>query len=204
MKQQIKIGNKIIAEDQPLFIFAEIGVTCNYNIKLTKDLIDVVHRSGADAVKLIFWFPEEIMSDKTITYTYETLKGKVTENMFEMLNNLRFNFDEWQIIKSYADKKGVVLFSTVNSPSGIKYAQKLGLEAYKLSSWDYNYFPLWKKIATLEKPLIIDTGPVNTLEVAKVMHILNEVNNNQTVLVHCPHADKPYEINMKSIPYLRK
>ena len=69
MKQQIKIGNKIIAEDQPLFICAEIGVTCNYNIKLTKDLIDVVHRSGADAVKLIFWFPEEIMSDKTITYT---------------------------------------------------------------------------------------------------------------------------------------
>jgi len=28
-------------------------------------------------------------------------------------------------------------------------AEKLGLEAYKLSSWDYNYLPLWRRIARL-------------------------------------------------------
>ena len=99
MKKEIKLGGKILSEDQPLFITAEIGVTCNYDMHITKELIDVTKSSGADAVKLIFWFPEEIMSDKTINYTYDTVNGKVSENMFEMLNGLSFSLDEWHEIK---------------------------------------------------------------------------------------------------------
>ena len=203
MKKEIKVGGKILGENQPLFITAEIGVTCNYDINITKELIDVTKSSGADAVKLIFWFPEEIMSDKTINYTYDTVNGKVSENMFDMLNDLRFTLDEWHKIKEYADKKGIILFSTVNSPSGIEYAEKIKLDAYKLSSWDFNYIPLWEKISKLNKPMLIDTGPVNTLEVAKVIKLMIDAENEQSLLVHCFHTNIHSEMNMNSIPYMR-
>jgi sialic acid synthase SpsE len=202
-EKKIKIGNKVLGEKQPLFITAEIGITCNYDMNITKELIDVTKEAGADAIKLIFWFPEEIMSDKTISYSYETTKGKVSENMFEMLNKLRFTLDEWYEIKEYADKQGIIIFSTVNSPSGIEYAEAIDLDAYKLSSWDYNYFPLWKQISKLNKPMIIDTGPVNTLEVAKVMQLMKDAENNQSILVHCFHTDDHGEMNMRAIPYMR-
>ncbi len=203
MRSEIEIRNKTIGEGRRLFIIAEIGVTCNYDIKITKDLIDVVHDTDADAVKFIFWFPEEIMSDKTITYNYETVHGTKSENMYDMLSQLRFTLDEWREIKEYADKKDVVLFSTVNSPSGIDYTEAIGLEAYKLSSWDYNYFPLWRKIASLGKPMLIDTGPVNTLEVAKVIQLMKEAGNDQSVLVHCLHTSNHAEMNMRTIPYMK-
>ena len=203
MRTEIQIRNRTIGEGYPLFIIAEIGVTCNYDMKITKDLIDVVHSSGADAVKFIFWFPEEIMSDKTIAYTYETVQGTKSENMYEMLNKLRFTLDEWYEVKEYADKKDVVMLSTVNSPSGIEYAEAVGLEAYKLSSWDYNCFSLWRKIASLGKPMLIDTGPVNTLEVAKVMQLMKDAGNGQSVLVHCLHTSNHAEMNMQTIPYMR-
>lgn len=204
MKKEIQIGGKTIGAAHPLFIIAETGITCNYDMKITKELIDVVQESGADAIKFIFWFPEEIMSDKTITYTYETVHGSKTENMFEMLNQLRFTLEEWREVKAYADRKGVIMLSTVNSPSGIEYAEALGLQAYKLSSWDYNYFPLWREIAALGKPLLVDTGPVNTLEVAKVMQLLLEAGNEQSIFLHCFHTDHYGEMNMRSIPYLRR
>jgi len=203
VNKEIKIGNKLIGDEHPLFITAEIGVTCNYDMEITKELIDVTKDAGADAVKLIFWFPEEIMSDKTISYDYDTTKGKVSENMFEMLDELRFSLDEWQEIKEYADKKGIILFSTVNSPSGIEYAEKIGLDAYKLSSWDFNYIPLWEKISKLKKPMIIDTGPVNTMEVAKVIKLMNDAENDKSLLVHCFHTNNHSEMNMNSIPYMR-
>ncbi len=203
MRGDIKIGSRTIGEEHPLFIIAEIGVTCNYDMKITKDLIDVVHNAGADAVKFIFWFPEEIMGDKTITYSYETTSGETNENMFEMLNELRFTLDEWYEVKEYADKKDVVIFSTVNSPSGIEYAEAIGLDAYKLSSWDFNYFPLWRRIAAFGKPMLIDTGPVNTLEVAKVMQLMKEAGNSQSVLVHCLHTNNYSEMNMRTIPYMK-
>lgn len=203
MIQEIQIGNKFIGEAQPLFIIAEIGVTCNYDIKITKELIDVVDYADADAVKLIFWFPEEIMADKSVTYTYQTHTGPQTENLYEMLNKLRFTLEEWREIKDYADRHDTIMFATVNSPSGIDYAQALGLEAIKVSSWDYNYLPLWRQLAVLGKPLFIDTGPATQSEIAKVMQIVHDTGNPPTVLLHCTHTDQNPEINLRSIPYLK-
>ncbi|MFB6357023.1 MAG: N-acetylneuraminate synthase family protein [bacterium] len=203
MIEEIEIKSRRIGPNQPLFIIAECGVTCNYELDIAKQLIDVVKDCGGDAIKFIFWFPEEIMSDKSIDYSYETKQGTKTENMYEMLNDLRFTLDEWKEIKSYADKKDVIMFSTVNSPGGIKYAEELGLEAYKLSSWDYNYHPLWREIASKGKPVLIDTGPVTTLEVSKVMNLLEEAGNNQHALLHCFHTEEPSEMNMRAIPYMK-
>jgi len=204
MQSEIKIRNRTIGEGNPLFIVAECGVTCNYDMKIVKELIDVVQESGADAIKFIFWFPEEIMSDKTITYEYDTVNGRKSENMFEMLDKLRFSIEQWQEIKVYADEKNVILFSTVNSPSGIIYAEKLGLEAYKLSSWDTNYEQLLRKIAEIGKPMILDTGPINALELAKYMQIIKDAGNEQSIVVHCFHTEIPMEMNMRSIPYIKK
>ena len=203
MRQEIRIGSRWIGERHPAFIMAECGVTCNYDVAITKQLIDVVRESGADAIKLIFWFPDEIMSDRTIEYRYDTVEGPRSENMYEMLCKLRFTLEQWREIKAYADARGVILFSTVNSPSGIAWAETLKLDAYKLSSWDYNDVPLWRKIAALGKPMLIDTGPVNTLDVAKALELLHEAGNDQCVLVHCTHAARPDEHHLRAIPYMR-
>tara|TARA_Y100000591_G_C21818453_1_gene692147 strand:+ start:489 stop:1547 length:1059 start_codon:yes stop_codon:yes gene_type:complete len=202
--KDIKIGKKLIGKNQPLFITSEIGVTCNYDIEITKSLIDVTKAAGADAVKLIFWFPEEIFSDKTMTYTYETINGPVTENLFNMVDKLKFSLDQWHQIKEHADKNDIILFSTVNSPSGIEYAQEIGLEAFKISSWDYNYLDLWERLAKLNKPMIIDTGPVDVLGIAKVLNIMKKSKNLQSILVHCFHTDNYKKMNMNSIPFMEK
>ena len=100
MRQEVRIRDRVIGQGRPLFILAECGVTCNYDLQITKELIDAVKASGADAIKLIFWFPDEIMSDKTISYAYDTLSGKKSENMFEMLSKLVFTLDQWREIKA--------------------------------------------------------------------------------------------------------
>ena len=117
MKKEIRIRDKIIGQNRPLFIVAECGVTCNYDMNIAKKLVEVVGETGADAIKFIFWFPEEIMSDRTVEYSYETVNGTVTENMFDMLDKLRFTLDEWRELKGYANEKGVIMFSTVGSTS---------------------------------------------------------------------------------------
>jgi N,N'-diacetyllegionaminate synthase len=203
MRSELRIGSRRVGEGHPVFLMAEVGVTCNYDMRMARELIDATREAGADAAKFIFWFPDEIMADRTLVYEYETTSGRRAENMYEMLCRLRFSFEQWQELKAHADRRGVVLFSTVNSPSGVEWAEKLGLEAYKLSSWDFNYTPLWRRIAALGKPMLIDTGPVDTLDVAKVMRLMREAGNDQAALIHCVHTEKPAEINMRTIPYMR-
>jgi sialic acid synthase SpsE len=144
------------------------------------------------------------MSEKSVIYTYETKYGTKSENMFEMLDKMRFSLDQWKEIKDYADDRRVILFSTVNSPSGIEFAEAIGLEAYKLSSWDFNYIPLWEKIAAIGKPMLIDTGPVNSAEVAKVLQLMKDAGNDQSILIHCFHTKDYAQMNMRAMPFMKK
>lgn len=48
---KVKIGGKLIAEEEPCFIVAEAGVNHNGSVELAKKLIDAAKDAGADAVK---------------------------------------------------------------------------------------------------------------------------------------------------------
>ncbi|MEM1165585.1 MAG: N-acetylneuraminate synthase family protein [Planctomycetota bacterium] len=204
MKQSFAIGDRRVGVGEPALICAEMGVTCNYDMSLSKELIDVTAEAGADAAKFIFWFPDEMMSDRTISYTYQTTTGTVTENMYEMVQQLRFTLDEWRELKAYADERGVLIFSTVCTPSGVTWAEALGLEAYKISSWDYHYPGLWKAIASKGKPVLVDTGPVTLAELAQHVDLLSAHGCDEVCLIHNVHSDDPVEINMRSVAFMER
>src|ERR1700693_3667378 len=47
----VKVGNRLVGEDSPCFIIAEIGINHNGDIDLAKRLISVAVAAGCDAVK---------------------------------------------------------------------------------------------------------------------------------------------------------
>ena len=204
MNKTITIDDRTISDASELFITAEIGVTCNHELDTSKKLIDVVAESGADAAKFIIRFPEEIFSKSHVEYEYETASGVEKGNLVEIFEELRFTFDEWNEIKNYADEKGVITFATASTPSAVQWADELGFGAFKISSWDVNNIPLLEQVAQLNKPLLIDTGPAQKHELARVLHIMEEAGNEEALLVHCYHTDDVSQMNMKAIPYMRE
>ena len=62
-------------QDGNVFIIAEVGNQFNGDVETARKLIDAAKDAGADAVKFIFWFPDEIMADKAQMYSYETAEG---------------------------------------------------------------------------------------------------------------------------------
>src|SRR3989344_5352731 len=107
MQQVIDISGRKLGGRHPVFITAECGATCIYDMDITKQLIDVVKKSGADAIKFMFTFPDEFMSDKSVEDTYGTVEGQKTENMYTMFQREHFSLDQWLEIKAYAEEKGV-------------------------------------------------------------------------------------------------
>ena len=51
MKKRIKIEDKFIGNDEPVFIIAEAGSNHNQDKEQAKKLIDIAADSGADAIK---------------------------------------------------------------------------------------------------------------------------------------------------------
>src|SRR3569833_2210210 len=74
----VKIGNKIVGDDQPCYIIAEIGINHNGDIDLAKRLISVAVAAGCDAVK----FQKRTVD---VVYTADEL-AKPRENPFGTTN----------------------------------------------------------------------------------------------------------------------
>ena len=74
----IKIGDRLIGNDEPNFIVAEIGINHNGKIDIALALIDVAVEAGCDAVK----FQKR---DVNVVYTPEEL-ARPRENPFGPTN----------------------------------------------------------------------------------------------------------------------
>ena len=191
-----------IGKNHPIFIAAEIGVTCNYEMDRAKALVDLAKTSGADAVKLAFHFAEDLLSDKTVTFQYPTVKGDREENMFDMFNYLTFSFEEWEELKSYCDSQNLLMFcSLAGGTKGIEWAEKLNLPMHKVGAWDLLDLNQFRRLAQSNIPLIIDVGTVHESEMAQFMETLKDT---PTVLLHEYHSPNYNEMNIKSIPYIEE
>ena len=83
-QNEINIENKIIGNNQPCYIIAEIGVNHNGDLILAKKLIDAAIESGVDAVKFQKRTIDLVYSEKE--YVEGQKKGK---EQIEYLDRIR-------------------------------------------------------------------------------------------------------------------
>lgn len=205
MIKDIKIGNRIIGLSQPVFISAEVGITCNGDAETAKKLIDAAKGAGVDAVKFQIINPDDKYSDKSLTQTYKIYGGEVvTANIYELTKKSVMSHEQWTEIKKYADERNVIMFATTDHLEGIDLMEKLNMPAYKIATWDTNFYPFVKKIAKLQKPTIVDLGASNIIEAAQVIDIFKTENNDRLIFVHCYHTNDYNEMNLRTIVYLRE
>ena len=204
MNKEIQILDKVVNQNS-LFVIAEAGNQFNGNKQTALDLVDASADAGADAVKFIFWFPDEILADKELLYTYETVSGLKTEPMYDLLDRIRLSMTDWQDVMLRCSKRNILMMATINSPSGVDFAMCDGLDlpAIKLSTWDWNFMDLWKWVANSGKPTFVDTGAVTVQEIQRNIRYFRKARNSNLVLLHCFHTKDPMQMNMNSIPYLR-
>ena len=137
----IKVGNRLISHDQPVFITAEIGINHNGDLALAKQLINAAVTAGCDAVKFqkrtvpVIYSPEELAKPREVNK--EILRNAVargvlspeatarlkTSNFENSVNGdlkwaLEFTKDEYDEIARYARDKNIIWFGSL--PVGTK------------------------------------------------------------------------------------
>lgn len=201
---KFKIGHDEVSANSPVYLIAEVGTTANGKVETAKKLIDLTKEAGFNAVKFQNISPKDYMSDRTLTYKYMTAQGPKETNMFEMLEPLVFSAEAWAEIMAYARQRDMPCFATVNWLGGVDMMEKLQAPAYKIASWDLNYPDLQKKIFATKKPVFIDLGPVEILEVIKMRQLAASVGNNNVVFLYDFHTGDKKQMHLRAIPYLQE
>ena len=76
MPEKIKVGDRYIGENDPVFIIAEIGSNHNQDINIAKKLIDVAADAGADAAKFQLFDADELYKPSDDLYEVFTASAR--------------------------------------------------------------------------------------------------------------------------------
>ena len=78
MRNRICVGNKVIGEQNPVFIIAEIGINHNGSVEIAKKMIDSAAIAGCDAVKFQKRTPELCVPRDQWEIERDTAWGRMT------------------------------------------------------------------------------------------------------------------------------
>lgn len=186
MIKNIKIGNKLIGENQPVFIIAEAGVNHNGNLKTALKLVDAASAAGADAIKFQTFRAEEVVTDRGKMAEYQINNIGREESQVEMLRGLELPDNFYgPIIKRCQEKKIIFLSTPHGGFKAVRLLERLKAPAFKFGSGDLTNLPVLEYAAKFGKPLILGTGMATLAEVKEAVKTIKKTGNGQIILLHC-------------------
>ncbi|MBB2184191.1 pseudaminic acid synthase [Lachnospiraceae bacterium MD1] len=186
--RNIKIKNRIIGEGYPTYIIAEMSGNHAGSINRAKEIIHMAKECGADCIKLQTYTPDTITIDcdnKYFRINEGTWSG---ENLYKLYGKAYTPW-EWQYeLKAEADKVGIDFFSTPFDKSSVDFLEDIGIEFYKIASFELTDIPLIEYVASKGKPIIMSTGMGSKEEIWDALNTVTMQNNNQVAILKCSSA----------------
>lgn len=204
-KIKIKIGNKVIGNNCPVFVIAEIGCNFEGDIKRAKEMIRVASEAGIDAVKFQTFVPSKLTSKHAKKFwEIEGCPGKT--QLEEFMQMPRLTLKQYQELKKTADKHGIIFFSTPCDEGSVDLLEQINVPLYKVSSMDITHIPLLKYIARKGKPVVISTGASTITEIREAVKAAEEEGNKNIALLHCisNYPAKDTDVNLRMIAHLKE
>jgi N-acetylneuraminate synthase len=185
----MKIANRLIGEDYPPLVIAEIGINHNGSLELAKELVDSAIRAGAEIIK----HQTHIVEDEMAGAAKNVIPGNADISIYEIMEKSALNEEDETALKEYIEEQGAIFISTPFSRAAANRLERMGVQAYKIGSGECNNYPLIEHIARFGKPIILSTG-MNTIDSIKPSVEIFRKYKIPYALLHCtnlyPTPDK--------------
>ena len=199
---KIKIKNKLIGEQEPCLIIAELSANHLQKFELAVDTIKAAKEAGADAIKLQTYTPDTITIDADSEYF--KIKGTIWNGKtYYGLYKEAYTPWEWHPkLKELAESLGLIFFSSPFDKTAVDFLEDLNVPAYKVASFEITDIPLIEYIASKGKPIIISTGIATLADIEEAVNACKRMGNAQIILLKCTSAyPAPIEeANLLTIP----
>lgn len=157
--------------DHRTYVIAEIGINHGGDLGLAERLIESAARTGVDAVKFQ-------------TYITEKRAPKGNQPIFDILKKSELPFEAFKTLKECAVSQGVKFFSTPFDRESVEYLDSIGVDLYKVASFDVVNFELLRELARTGKPVIMSVGMADRREIDIAYKALRSGTQN-IALLHC-------------------
>ncbi len=202
----VRVGNRLVGENQACMMVAEVGINHNGSMDLAHRSIDAAADAGADAVKFQNYRTEDFLSDRSLTYEYVSQGKKVVEPQYDMFKRCELAGAQLRELREHCDQRAVIFFSTPTSEAGIQELVQVGAPLLKNGSDYLVHLPMIRSMARTGLPTVISTGMADEDDIRDAVNAFHEAGGQDLILLHCTSAyPTPAEdVHLRKIMTLRE
>lgn len=200
----LTLKSRIIGQGHPAYIIAEMSANHAGDINIAKQIIHKAKEAGADCIKVQTYTPDTLTLD--CDSEYFAIHGGLWDG--DTLYNLyakAYMPWEWQAeLKAEAERIGLDFFSTPFDTTSVDFLENIGVEFYKIASFELIDIPLLKYVASKGKPMIISAGMGTFEEIQEAVDAVRSTGNMQIALLKCSSAYPavPDDMNLATLPHM--
>ena len=205
-QKNFSIGQRKIGDGNPAYLIAEMSANHAQDKSRALEIIHAAKEAGADCVKIQTYTADTITLN--CRNSYFTLDGGTWngENLHDLYGKAYTPW-EWQPdLKAEADKLGIDCISTPFDPTAVDFLEEMGVQFYKIASFEVVDIPLIKKTAATGKPIIMSVGMATLPEIEEAVQAVYSTGNHQLALLKCSSSYPaiPTHMNLKTIPDMKE
>ncbi len=201
MGSTINVNGRIIGDGYPAYIIAEMSANHAGSIERALELIHAAKDAGADCVKIQTYTADTMTIDCQNEY-FQIGKGTWEgENLYGLYQKAYTPWEWQEQLRDEAAKVGIDFLSTPFDTTSVDFLEKLGIQFYKIASFELVDIPLLEYIASKQKPIIMSTAMGTLEEIEEAVEAIYSTGNRQLVLMKCSSAypAKSEEMNLSMI-----
>lgn len=168
----MKIRNRLIGENQPPLIIAEIGINHGGSLETAKLMVESAYKSGAECVKHQTHFVDDEMTDEA----KNIFPPNAEVSIWDVISSNSLSAEEEIELKDFAENLGLIYLSTPFSRKASDFLNEIDMPAYKIGSGEADNLPLIRHIAEFGKPIILSTGMQSLESIKPSVQILEEAD----------------------------
>lgn len=183
-----------------VYVIAEIGINHNGDMNLAKELIDMSHKSGCDAVKFQKRTIDMVYTKEELDKPRESPWGTTNR---EQKEGLEFSMEEYKELEAYSKERDLDFIVSCWDMNSLKEVEEnLNVASHKIASAMLTDREFLEALNATGKPIIVSTGMSSEDQVEKAMDILENVSS----ILACTstYPTKAEEINLTYIDTLKR
>lgn len=204
--KQIKIGNRMVGEGCPTYIIAEMSANHAGSMERAKEIIRAAKECGADCVKIQTYTPDTLTIDCHNPYFQIESGTWEGENLYGLYGKAYTPWEWHKELKEEADRVGIDFLSTPFDNSAVDFLEELGMQFYKIASFEMVDIPLLSYAAATGKPIIMSTGMATLPEMQEAVETIFAKGNHNLALLKCSSAypADPADMHLRTIADMKE
>lgn len=206
MVTSIRVGDRLIAHDAPVFIIAEAGVNHNGSLERARELVRTAARAGADAIKFQTFRSDDLVAADAPKAGYQRQRTRSDETQRDMLRALELSVESHVNLMQCAREEGILFLSSPFDERSAAMLAQLGVPAFKIGSGEITNIPFLESVARYGCPVLLSTGMAWLDEVGRAVRAMADQELSELVLLHCVSC-YPADVelsNLRAIDTLRR